>query len=570
MERGQVHYELFVRRQAASGWVLDLASEDRARVVETAEELIANNLVAAVRVTKETLDPETREFRSVNILTKGVAERLRKQKDDAPRDPLCVSPQDLYTVHARERIGRLLDNWLLRNRATPYELLHRSDLAEKLDASGVELQHAVQKIAVPEAQATGVSVHDIIRTFQGLIERTFQRLLKDHRRGAFPDFRKEPFAAAIERLMNDPERAYYLGGGVAAYLSGCTLWSDKIERLLDLADAAPQEPAARAAAMAVLEPPLAEIVGGRAGLSDLLGDELDAGDMLAAITRLAGAAPVAMLIKMEPGVARAMPPLDSAAQRLSNWLDGPQFDSVRAALAQRVLRELVGPKRLKPGDPMAEIATLRALAMALTVAQGKILSLDDIHTAFSARSRMLVASDFVETMVGGDRSAREEAESLIHLAENVTGAANKRQAARWLGAALTALKFEKEFRYGPDSPPARLAVLADLQRAIARTGLVDEDCAGLQAKIGEIGGLIEADSRLTQLLARAPAPVTHRLALLLKMAVGEACPLGPAADRARAEALKLVRAPDLRDEVSRSPEAAARVKGLLKTAGLAA
>ena len=41
-------------------------------------------------------------------------------------------------------------------------------------------------------------------------------------------------------------------------------------------------------------------------------------------------------------------------------------------------------------------------------------------------------------------------------------------------------------------------------------------------------------------------------------------------DRARAEALKLLKAPDLRAEMSRSPEAAMRVKGLLKHAGLAA
>ncbi len=92
----------------------------------------------------------------------------------------------------------------------------------------------------------------------------------------------------------------------------------------------------------------------------------------------------------------------------------------------------------------------------------------------------------------------------------------------------------------------------------------------LQAKLGEIGGLVEADSRLVALLARAKAPVVHRLDLLLRLAVGEAAPLGPAADRARAEALKLLKAPDLRAEMSRSPEAAIRVKGLLKHAGLAA
>ncbi len=570
MNPGQIHYELFVRRQAASGWVLDLASEDRARIVETAEDLLSQGLVAAVRVTKEVLDPETREFRSVTILNKGAPERGKSRKVIEQRDPICVSPQDLYNCHARDRIARLLDGWLARHRVTPFELLHRADLIERLDASGVELQHAIQKISVPEAQARGVVVHEIIRSFQSLADRTVQRVLKDDRRGAFPNIGKEGVVAGLERIWTEPERAYLIGGSVARHIASAESWIEKINRLLDLADEASASPQIAAALLPVLEQPLAEILGGRSGLNNLLGGDLDPGDTLAAVTRLAGSAAVESLIRVDPAVARMMPPLSGPAERLARWLEGPQFEAVRVALAHRVLRELVGPRRLKPGDPEAEIRTLRGLAMALTAADGQVLSLDDIHGAFAIRSGLLVASDFVEALLGHDRTARDEVELLIHLAENVTGGANKRQASRWLSANISGLKFEREFRVSPETPPARLASLAGLQRALARVGFAAEDCAMLQAKLGEIGGLVEADSRLVTLLAGAKAPVVHRLDLLLRLAVGEAAPLGPAADRARAEALKLLKAPDLRTEMSRSPEAAMRVKGLLKHAGLAA
>ncbi|MDH4383952.1 MAG: hypothetical protein QE280_00730 [Caulobacter sp.] len=570
MDRGQIHYELFVRRQPASGWVLDLAGEDRTRIVESAEDLLAQGLVAAVKVTKEVLDPETREFRSVTILSKGAPDRGKSRKVIEQRDPLCVSPQDLYSGHARERIGRLLDGWLARHRVTPFELMHRADLIERLDASGVELQHAIQKISVPEAQARGVVVHEIIRTFQSLVERTVQRVLKDDRRGAYPDLRKEGVAAAVQRLWSEPERAYLIGGGIARHIGSADGWLEKVNRLLDIADEAAGDPQVASVVMPVIEQPLAEILGGRNGLSNMLGGDLDPGDTLAAITRLAGASAVEALIRLDPRVAQIMPALSGPAERLARWLEGPQFDMVRVALANRVLRELVGPRRLKPGDPEGEIRTLRGLAMALTAADGQVLSMEDIHGAFAIRSGMLVASDFVEALLGHDRSAREEVELLIHLAENVTGGANKRQASRWLSANITGLKFEREFRDGAETPPARLAVLATLQKAVARVGFAQEDCGLLQARLGEIGGLIEADSRLVTLLARAQAPVVHRLDLLLRLAVGEAAPLGPAADRARAEALKLLKAPDLRAEMTRSPETAVRVKGLLKHAGLAA
>eukprot|EP01035_Chromulina_nebulosa_P033266 gene33266-44535_t len=201
---------------------------------------------------------------------------------------------------------------------------------------------------------------------------------------------------------------------------------------------------------------------------------------------------------------------------------------------------------------------------------GDACGLEDIHEAFSARSRMLVTSDFVEALLGDGMTSREEVEALIRLAENVTGAANKRQAARYLAANVSALRFEKEQRYGPDSPATRMAALAVLQKAILRAGLVTEDAAPIQARVGEIGGMIEADGKIVALIARASAPVVHRLNLMVRMAVGEAAPLGPAADRARAEALKLVRNPEFREALSKSPEAVERVRGMMQTAGMAA
>lgn len=570
MSQGLVHYELFVRRQPTSDWKLELATEDRGRALKTAEEAMAEGRVAAVRVTKETLDEETREFRSVTILTKGAVEKVKPRRVREDAGPLCVSPSDLYTIHARDRIGRLLEGWLARQKATPFELLHRPDLVEKLEASGTELQHAIQKIAIPEAQDRGVGVHEIIRSFQQLAERAIERLIRDHRKGALPNIDKEGFTAAAERLATAPERSYLLGAGVAAAISRARTWDEKVGLLLDLADAAPETPAARAAALQVIEQPLAEILGSRAGLAELLGADLDLGGQLAAMTRLVGADAVEMLIGVEPSVARVMPPLKGPAARLANWLGGPHFESCRVAIAQRVLRELNGPRRLKPGAAEAEIELLRALAMALTAAGGRILSLDDIHSAFSARSKMLVASDFVESAIGSERGAREEIEVLIRLAENVTGAANKRQAARYLAASLSALRFEKEMRSGPDTPTAKLANLAALQRSIARVGLTAEDLAPLSARIGEVGGMVEADSKLVALVVKASAPLLHRLTLLLRMAVGEAAPRGPASDRARTEALRLARAPELRTELSRSPEAFEKVRGLMQAAGLAA
>jgi hypothetical protein len=58
--------------------------------------------------------------------------------------------------------------------------------------------------------------------------------------------------------------------------------------------------------------------------------------------------------------------------------------------------------------------------------------------------------------------------------------------------------------------------------------------------------------------------------VLLRYAAGEAAPHGPVADRAKAEAIRLMRSPETRMELAKAPEALDRVRGLMQTAGLAA
>jgi hypothetical protein len=239
-------------------------------------------------------------------------------------------------------------------------------------------------------------------------------------------------------------------------------------------------------------------------------------------------------------------------------------------LARRVLHELNGPRRLRPSDARGEIEILRALAMTLTASAGRLLSLEEVQQAFIERSKAIVAADFVEAYLGQGESSSSEAASLVKLCENVAGSQNKRQAARWLMGCVAALRFEKEFRTPGESASARLASLAALQRSIIRADLPEKETREITVKIGDIGGLVEADAKVCAQLARAPAPGMQKLSALLRLAAGEAAPLGPVADRAKAEAMKLMRAPDVRAEMLGSPETVIRMKPLLLQAGLLA
>ena len=568
---GPVHYELYIRKTAPSPWTLMLATEERKHAVDSAEELLKDKHAVAVRVTKETLDPDTMEFTSTTVLTRGAPEPAKKRLvSDDDRQSNCMGPQDLYAPHARELIGRVLEDWLARNGATVFELLHRPDLVERLEASGVELQHALQKVAIPESQATGQASHDLIRHYQKLVEQAMERVIAAGRKGTFPDLANRSLADVAQKLAGAPDRAFVIGGVVSGALVGLRGARPRLDRLMDLADRAPAEGAPRAMVMVAIEQILCELLGARTNLSEVLGPALDQGGSLAAVVRMVAPREIDALIRHDPRMALLMPSVDGPAARLGARIEAGEYPILAAALARMVLRELMGPRRLRPTDAPGEIDILRTLAMSLTATAGRLLTLEEVQTAFTERSKSLITADFVQAYVVSCETVLCEAEQLTRLCENVTGNANKRSAARWLAACVSSLRFESEMRIGTTTASKKLQILAMLTRSVKASALSENDTEQITVAIGNVGGVIEAEAKLTTQLARASAPVPQKLTALLRLAAGETAPLGPASERAKAEAIKLFRAPETRAALTDAPDQIAPLKGLMKAAGMAA
>ena len=570
---GPVHYEVYVRKTAPAPWALQMATEDRAHAIQTAEEMLADNRAAAVRVTKETLDPDTMEFSSLTVLTRGAPEAQRKRVvSDDQAGPRCTGPQDLYTPQAREAIGRVLEDWLGRNGVCAFELLHRPDLAEKLEASGVELQHAIQKIAVPESQDVGQPVHDLVRHYQKLSDQALERVIAAGRRDLFPSLEDCSIADLAHRMVGRPDRAFVMGGVVCGAMKGLRGGRLRLDRLMDLVERAPMEGPPRAMITVPIEQLLCEMLAVRTNLADILGPSLDQGASLAAVVRMAAPREINALIAQDPRLALQVPSVDGPAARLGVRLEAGEFPLLTSALARMVLRELMSPRRLRPNDAAGEIDVLRTLATALTVTAGRLLTLDEVQTAFNERSKAIITADFVAAYVRACTTVLCEAEALTRLCENVTGAANKRSAARWLSACVGSLRFETEMRASSSTQSAaqKLGVLAGLQRAVRACGLSEHDNKEIATAIGAVGGAVETEAKIVAQLVRSPAPLQQRLSVLLRLAAGETAPLGPAADRAKMEAVRLFRAPESRAVLSATPEALTPLKGLMRAAGLAA
>ncbi|MEG2312243.1 hypothetical protein [Brevundimonas sp.] len=568
---GPIHYEIYVRKHANAEWSLLMAHEDRRHSIDTAEEIIRDKIAAAVKVTKETLNPVTMEFSSISVLRLGAPDPVRKKaRTEAPAGPACRAPAELYTVHARESLGAILEDWLRRQGVTAFELLHSPVLAERLDAAGVEVQHAIQKVAVPEAQATGQDLHSLLRLYQKLSDQTVEQIIKAGRRGDFIDPAVVPLAQIAENLQGDADRAFKMGGTIAHALNGLRGSRARLSALLDLCDQAPAGGALRAMVMVPVEQILCEMLAGSWNLPDLFGPSLDQGSTLAAVVRMVAPREVSAIVAHDPRLAMMVPPVEGPAARLGERLAVGEFPLVAAALAKMVLRELTSPRRLRPGDAEGEINILRALATSLTATAGRLLTLEEVQNAFIERSRLLVTADFVAAYVRGCHTVLEEAERLARLSDNVTGGTNKRSAARWLEACVSSLRFEAELCAATLPPLHRLMALRRLQRAIEGAGLAGKSAENTTETLGRIGTKIAEETRLISQIAKASVPLQQKLSALLRLAAADAAPVGKVNDMARAEAMRLLRLPETRQQMLASPEMVSALLPMMKAAGLAA
>lgn len=452
---------------------------------------------------------------------------------DAPseRAPICADPRELYQPAARQLIGAVLAPWLGRQKATPFELLHRPELVRLLERAGVDLQHAVQKVAVPAALAREASVHEVVRDLHRIIEQATARLLGEQQAGRLPAIPPGGFADICHELAGDAEGEFRLGAAVASALATAADWSGKLDTLLDLLAAAPAEGPARALALATLEPPIEEILRVPAAVAELIGADRELGDTVLGLASIAHPVAVGLVLQMRPAFAALAPSLSATAQRLAAAFVSGQFEDTRQALSDQALEAFKVRRRLSPDDAASELTMLRLIAACLTAAGGRFMPVEDVRAAVVERSTLLVEPSFVTDLMAGCSDPLAEMTAVTAILESVAGDANRRRALRWADNTLATRKLEDQWS---EDPERKLAELARLYRRIARggAGITGRD-ATLEA-VGAVGGRIEAAHRIVQSRIDPMTAREKKLEWLERMANAETAPPGPAVEEAAA------------------------------------
>ena len=495
----EIHFEVFHAQGRASDWSLVEALEDRDAALARAKELIASGSTA-VKVVKETHQPESGDYMSLTIFEEGKVEVKKKKKVDDEISPVpCFKPDDLYSYHARMTMTRLVGEWLARQRLTLTELIHSAEALEKFEATGTTYQHAIQKVAVAMASDAEAPVAQLVKQLMELCTTAIHRVYKDERRGLFPAIQAGQFASFAEKIVKNADASYVLNGSLTKYLAPAKSWDAKLQRLLVLMDELPAEGPVRALLLNSIDTIVAEMLNGAAALADLLGPNPDLGHALFNLVQLFLGAP---LDASDGG--------DGGINALAQHFAKDDLPNARSAIADRILTELRGMKRLCPDSLDDELKMLRRLANHLVRGQGKYLSHEDLIGAFIDRSKRLVTHEPLAQFMATAKTGDEKVERLLIIEENLIGVENKRTLCSFIVPIIGANNFEDQL-CANGSPVQRLRRVTELQERVLRSGFQDIEKARIASALDAValriekrtGFLASLETRLTNPVERA-------------------------------------------------------------------
>ncbi|HWA04789.1 MAG TPA: hypothetical protein VG819_14810 [Rhizomicrobium sp.] len=525
-----IHYEIFSRQGAKGGWrMLDVRSE-RDAAIEYAKALMTEGKATGVKVVKETYNEDSGDFLTLKIFEDGHNQfKSRPEAEDVPHALPCFKPDDLYTYHARATISRLLSDYLARNRLTVTELAHRADALEKLEATGTILQHAIQKVAVAQASSTTLPVQQIVKNLNDLVNKAFQRVYRDHRKGYFPITEPEKFNALAANLRAQPDGPYILNGALAIHLRDASSWDQKVLRLLAVMEMAEGE--GRTPLLNAIDSILAELLRGSAALQELIGRRNSFGEELGC------------LVELFLGSEMPVGPQKSGIAVLSRYFANDDLPEARTAIAQRLLAEFKSMKRLRPESLIEEFRTLRTIADRLVRGVGKYLSHDELLDVFTLRSRRLVTHETLNEHLAEAQSPEEKLRRLLFVEENVVGAENKRRLAGFVIPILTSPAFENHFR-NPSTPVlSRLQALANIQARVLRSGFQDNQRSEIADLLDRTADDLERRAGLLESIAASSPSAVDLASRLLRLCTGNLLTEGRLSGRARGMVLEQLATP---------------------------
>lgn len=528
----EVHYEIFCRQQTKSAWRLEAVCAKRDEAIKQASGLTARKRAAGAKVIKQTYDVKTSDFLSLKIYEAGaISLNLDPKSEDAPPARVCQTAEDFYTREARAVIGRLLREYLARQRLTAGELMHRADALKQFEATDAVFQHAVQRIAVVQSADCDTPVQDIIKRMNALIIESMNRVYRDAEQGRFVEVTADGFGELATSFCGMADGDYLFNGALARFLASAGSWDGKLARLIAVLDEAPSDDPGRTLLLTSVDALVEEVLNSAAALGELLGGRDNPSAALQALIALF----------LGTAQAGAQPGVTALAARFP----AGELPRARRAVAQRILAELKSAKRLSPTSILDEIKALRRIATRLMAGVGPYLDPEDIAAAFTLRGHRIVAQQALTEVIEGAVDPDEKLERLFFVLDNIVGEENKRALGNYLMPFLSGGSFEGHFLAARPSATAMLKRLAQHQGRVLRSSFPADQREDLASLFDRLAVQVETRSGLFKSIEAKMRDPVDKVLFYLNLCRGSLTE-GRLVTRARKAAQRHIARPDFR------------------------
>ncbi|MEO5375720.1 MAG: hypothetical protein H7840_15865 [Alphaproteobacteria bacterium] len=382
----QVSFEIHLFRE--NRWVMDTVLSDEAKARAFAQSILSDKKIEGVRIIKEwrRLDGT---FGEDTIFEKMKSPNKKKDLSisEITAAPKCEAFQDLYGHDGRTTVNRIMRKYLDDVVLTPTELLHSyRDLKRLLDMDIT--QSAVDKVATLQARQEGGDARRRRDELFGFLEKASQRAKQVVDRDTIPKVKDLGFSAAVSRIDQSApaeDRDFLAMVAMSRVLVDIRSWLGKMTEVFIQMDKA----ADAARPILLLDGLVADILGAKDVIPDLLGNQANLGTAIIRLADLVGGRfPLAGRDQGDPIIA------------LNQRLGTNQIGETRATLVDYLVRQIRMTQPLARNEPSVEFEMFKQVL-------GRLVTTTDIFGGPAVAEAM--AQRYLRFLPQGGAPGRGEA-----------------------------------------------------------------------------------------------------------------------------------------------------------------
>ncbi len=422
-------YEVMAQRDGR--WVLDCHVVTEVDALARAEELYADESIAAVRVVRGHFSRDGGSFETQ------ILERKRGPTGQAPlrlaaapdEEAWCDTLVDFYGPASRRAMGRLLRNFLDRYQITPTELLHNHRWYKQLDNQDSLLPGAIQRMAAIQSDMRKVDRRvrtDAIEKFANEASGKARDALASRAAPKLGTGTLAALADSVGQSVKEPaEHPFWIRYAVARALEDTNAFATKFETVMAWAVDVPP------ALVPLIDELTAGLMGAVSMVKDTLGNQPHLGAAFVALADLAAG-------RHEPTLAGAPPSFPTLAKLMSQ----SAMPETRSVLYERLQRELATDKPLSRDDSMTQRRQFESLIDKLTDDSGILAGGPLMVAAIAKRSRRFDIVGGMEDVRFTATDAKAQIEQLLTLEKTKLGTRQQQGIGTYMHDAINRLDGE--------------------------------------------------------------------------------------------------------------------------------